>query len=59
MVQANVSLKRVNKFMNMEEVDPNAVIHDPNEREQSIINYQLRRKYTRIGTRSNHLVVCF
>lgn len=31
-VQAYVSVKRINKFMNMEELDPNNVQHDPSER---------------------------
>ncbi|XP_018309824.1 multidrug resistance-associated protein 1 isoform X2 [Mycetomoellerius zeteki] len=30
-VQAYVSVKRINKFMNMEELDPNNVQHDPSE----------------------------
>ncbi|XP_011699213.1 PREDICTED: multidrug resistance-associated protein 1 isoform X1 [Wasmannia auropunctata] len=30
-VQAYVSVKRINKFMNMEELDPNNVTHDPSE----------------------------
>lgn len=30
-VQASVSLKRINKFMNTEELDPNNVQHDPSE----------------------------
>ncbi|OAD61579.1 Multidrug resistance-associated protein 1 [Eufriesea mexicana] len=31
MVQAYVSVKRINKFMNTEELDPNNVQHDPSE----------------------------
>jgi ATP-binding cassette, subfamily C (CFTR/MRP), member 1 len=31
LVQASVSVKRINKFMNMEELDPNTVTHDPSE----------------------------
>ncbi|XP_043579583.1 multidrug resistance-associated protein 1 isoform X3 [Bombus pyrosoma] len=31
MVQAYVSVKRINKFMNSEELDPNNVQHDPSE----------------------------
>lgn len=31
MVQASVSVKRINKFMNMEELDPTTVTHDPSE----------------------------
>lgn len=30
-LQAYVSVKRINKFMNMEELDPNNVQHDPSE----------------------------
>jgi hypothetical protein len=30
-VQAAVSLKRINRFMNSEEIDPDAVTHDENE----------------------------
>lgn len=35
-VQAYVSVKRINKFMNMEELDPNNVQHDPSERKCKI-----------------------
>ncbi|RZC38992.1 multidrug resistance-associated protein 1 [Asbolus verrucosus] len=31
MVQAMVSVQRINKFMNSEELDPNSVSHDPSE----------------------------
>ncbi|XP_068238012.1 multidrug resistance-associated protein 1-like isoform X2 [Palaemon carinicauda] len=31
LVQASVSLKRMNKFMNVDELDPNSVIHDNQE----------------------------
>ncbi|CAD7079877.1 unnamed protein product [Hermetia illucens] len=31
MVQTQVSVKRINKFMNSEELDPNNVYHEPNE----------------------------
>ncbi|GJQ76624.1 hypothetical protein Trydic_g5971, partial [Trypoxylus dichotomus] len=31
MVQAWVSVKRINKFMNCDELDPNNVHHDPSE----------------------------
>ncbi|XP_064080545.1 multidrug resistance-associated protein 1-like [Macrobrachium nipponense] len=31
LVQASVSLKRMNKFMNVDELDPNSVIHDTQE----------------------------
>lgn len=31
MVQALVSVKRLNKFMNADEVDPDAVTHDERE----------------------------
>lgn len=30
-LQTYVSVKRINKFMNMEELDPNNVQHDPTE----------------------------
>lgn len=30
-VQAVVSLKRINKFMNSDEIDPEAVTHDASE----------------------------
>lgn len=30
-LQTYVSVKRINKFMNMEELDPNNVQHDPSE----------------------------
>ncbi|XP_029673303.1 multidrug resistance-associated protein 1 isoform X3 [Formica exsecta] len=36
-VQAYVSVKRINKFMNMEELDPNNVQHDPSEAHALII----------------------
>lgn len=29
--QAWVSIKRINKFLNLEELDPDSVLHDPNE----------------------------
>ncbi|KAK9886060.1 hypothetical protein WA026_014842 [Henosepilachna vigintioctopunctata] len=31
MIQSYVSIKRINKFMNLEELDPNNLTHDPNE----------------------------
>ncbi|XP_036222275.2 multidrug resistance-associated protein 1 isoform X6 [Bactrocera oleae] len=37
MVQTQVSVKRINKFMNSEELDPNSVQHDPKEAEPMII----------------------
>ncbi|XP_020285956.1 multidrug resistance-associated protein 1 isoform X1 [Pseudomyrmex gracilis] len=36
-VQAYVSVKRINKFMNMEELDPNNVQHDPSEAHALVI----------------------
>lgn len=35
-LQAYVSVKRINKFMNLEELDPNNVQHDPSERKCKI-----------------------
>ncbi|XP_039950445.1 multidrug resistance-associated protein 1 isoform X2 [Bactrocera tryoni] len=37
MVQTQVSVKRINKFMNSEELDPNSVQHDPKEADPMII----------------------
>ncbi|XP_011049414.1 PREDICTED: multidrug resistance-associated protein 1 isoform X2 [Acromyrmex echinatior] len=37
-VQAYVSVKRINKFMNMEELDPNNVQHDPSEPHALVID---------------------
>ncbi|XP_067624098.1 multidrug resistance-associated protein 1 isoform X4 [Eurosta solidaginis] len=37
MVQTQVSVKRINKFMNSEELDPNSVQHDPNEAHPMVI----------------------
>ncbi|XP_014222078.1 multidrug resistance-associated protein 1 isoform X3 [Trichogramma pretiosum] len=36
-VQASVSVKRINKFMNSEELDPNNVQHDPSEANPLVI----------------------
>ncbi|XP_065568544.1 multidrug resistance-associated protein 1-like isoform X2 [Artemia franciscana] len=36
-VQASVSLKRMNKFMNAEELNPDAVTHDPNEQNPIVV----------------------
>ncbi|XP_036328974.1 multidrug resistance-associated protein 1 isoform X2 [Rhagoletis pomonella] len=37
MVQTQVSVQRINKFMNSEELDPNSVQHDPKESDPLII----------------------
>ncbi|XP_028899889.2 multidrug resistance-associated protein 1 isoform X3 [Zeugodacus cucurbitae] len=37
MVQTQVSVKRINKFMNSEELDPNSVQHDPKEADPMVI----------------------
>ena len=38
LVQANVSLGRVNKFMNNEELDEEAVDHDTKEKEPIVVD---------------------
>lgn len=40
-LQAYVSVKRINKFMNMEELDPNNVQHDPSERKCKIFSLKV------------------
>ncbi|XP_026679570.1 multidrug resistance-associated protein 1, partial [Diaphorina citri] len=37
LVQASVSVKRINSFMNQEDLDPNAVTHDPDEKDPLVI----------------------
>ncbi|KAL5244983.1 hypothetical protein ACI65C_012393 [Semiaphis heraclei] len=37
LVQSNVSVKRINKFMNSEELDPDAVTHDSDEKDPLVI----------------------
>ena len=37
--QASVSVKRMNKFMNVDELDPNSVAHDNQESKIKIIVY--------------------
>ncbi|CAG2053139.1 unnamed protein product [Timema podura] len=37
MVQASVSIKRMNNFMNTEELDPNSVTHEPSEKHPIVV----------------------
>ena len=37
LVQTEVSLRRINKFMNSDELDPNSVSHDPNQKESIVV----------------------
>ncbi|KAL1463596.1 hypothetical protein WDU94_015336 [Cyamophila willieti] len=37
LVQASVSIKRINSFLNQEDLDPNAVTHDPEEKDPLVI----------------------